>query len=67
MDLNANSKLITTYLPKGTGLGIVKLLSDEVNVLRDDKISSEVSQKEALKNAPEKDSDYFKVPTVLKK
>jgi len=42
-------------------------LSDEVNVLRDDKISSEVSQKEALKNAPEKDSDYFKVPTVLKK
>jgi len=42
-------------------------LSDEVNVLRDDKVSSEVSQKEALKNAPEKDSDYFKVPTVLKK
>ena len=32
MDLNANSKLITTYLPKGTGLGIVKLLSNEVNV-----------------------------------
>ena len=42
-------------------------LSDEVNVFRDDKVSSEVSQKEALKNAPEKDSDYFKVPTVLKK
>jgi len=26
-----------------------------------------VSQVEALKNATEKDSDYFKVPTVLKK
>lgn len=43
-------------------------LSDEVNVLRDDEISSEVvSQQDALKNAPEKDSDYFKVPTVFKK
>ena len=42
-------------------------LSDEVNVLRDDNISNEVSRKDALRNAPEKDSDYFKVPTVLKK
>jgi len=42
-------------------------LSDEVNVLREDEIKAVVSQVEALKNAPEKDSDYFKVPTVLKK
>jgi len=42
-------------------------LSDEVNVLRTDEIASEVSQENALKNAPQKDSDYFKVPTVLKK
>ena len=42
-------------------------MSDEVNVLRNDEIRNEVSQKEALKNAPQKDSDYFKVPTVLKK
>ena len=42
-------------------------LSEEENVLRVDEISNEVSQKNALKNAPEKDSDYFKVPTVLKK
>lgn len=42
-------------------------LSDEVNVLREDEIKSVVSQVEALKNAPDKDSDYFKVPTVLKK
>ena len=42
-------------------------LSDEVNVLRADKIANEVSQENALKNAPQKDSDYFKVPTVLKK
>jgi len=42
-------------------------MSEEVNVLREDEINSEVSQKDALKNAPQKDSDYFKVPTVLKK
>ena len=42
-------------------------LSDEVNVLRNDNITNEISQKDALKNSPEKDSDYFKVPTVLKK
>ena len=42
-------------------------MSEEVNVLRSDEIGNEVSQQDALKNAPQKDSDYFKVPTVLKK
>ena len=42
-------------------------MSEEVNILRDDEITSEVSQQDALKNAFQKDSDYFKVPTVLKK
>ena len=42
-------------------------MSKEVNVLRADEITEETSQKDALKNAPQKDSDYFKVPTVLKK
>ena len=42
-------------------------LSEEVNVLRVDETKHEVSQANALKNAPQKDSDYFKVPTVLKK
>ena len=42
-------------------------LSGEVNVLREDEVKAVILQVEALKNAPEKDSDYFKVPTVLKK
>jgi aspartyl-tRNA(Asn)/glutamyl-tRNA(Gln) amidotransferase subunit C len=42
-------------------------LSEEVNVLREDEIRAVISQVEALKNAPQKDSDYFKVSTVLKK
>ena len=42
-------------------------MSEEVNALREDNIANEVSQKNALKNAPQKDSDYFKVRTVFKK
>ncbi len=42
-------------------------LSDELNILRKDEVAHEVSQEDALKNAPQIDSDYFKVPTVLKK
>ena len=42
-------------------------LSDQDNILRTDEIDKQVTQKDALKNAPHKDSDYFKVPTVLKK
>ncbi len=42
-------------------------ISDELNILRNDEVANEVSQQKALKNAPLKDSDYFKVPTVLSK
>lgn len=42
-------------------------LNEETNILRDDEIAHEISQQDALKNAPKKDSDYFKVPTILKK
>lgn len=42
-------------------------LTEETNVLRDDKAERNYPKEEALKNAPDKDSDYFKVPKVLKK
>lgn len=42
-------------------------MSNEVNVLRDDEIKQEITQAEALKNAPKKDSDFFKVPKVIDK
>lgn len=42
-------------------------MTEEHNVLRMDEVNNTVSQKEALKNAPGKDSDYFKVPKVLSK
>lgn len=42
-------------------------MSDEVNVLREDVPEVTVSQADALKNAPKKDSDYFRIPKVLDK
>jgi aspartyl-tRNA(Asn)/glutamyl-tRNA(Gln) amidotransferase subunit C len=42
-------------------------MSDEVNVLRKDVIKDTVTKEEALQNAPQRDSDYFKVPKVIKK
>ena len=48
------------------GIEPLVYINEEVNVLRADEVSNEVSQENALKNAPQKDSDYFKVPTVLK-
>ena len=40
-------------------------MTEDVNVLRADEAVSEITQKEALKNAPNKDSTYFKIPKVL--
>lgn len=42
-------------------------ISDEVNVLRDDVVKNEVSSADALKNAPESQTPYFKVPKVIQK
>ena len=42
-------------------------MSDEKNVLRKDVVKDTVSKEDALLNAPQKDSDYFKVPKVIKK
>ncbi len=39
-------------------------MGTEVNRLRPDEAQKSISQKEALKNAPLKDSDFFKVPKV---
>jgi len=40
-------------------------LSQEINVLRPDEARNSVSHQEGLRNAPRKDSDYFRVPKVL--
>lgn len=42
-------------------------MSDEVNRLREDVPRITISHEEALRNAPKKDSDYFRIPKVLDK
>ena len=42
-------------------------LSEELNVLRTDDNVENISQEQALTNAPQKDSDYILVPKVLEK
>lgn len=42
-------------------------MSEETNILRVDEVHTHEEKDTALKNAPQKDSDYFKVPKVLKK
>jgi aspartyl-tRNA(Asn)/glutamyl-tRNA(Gln) amidotransferase subunit C len=50
-----------------TGVEPLQYITDEVNVLRDDVQKPTITKEEALKNAPVKDSDYFKVPKVIQK
>lgn len=42
-------------------------MSDEINRLRDDVAEVTITHEAALKNAPKKDSDYFRIPKVLDK
>lgn len=35
------------------------------NVFRDDELKSSVKREDALKNAPDKDEEFFKVPKVI--
>jgi len=40
-------------------------MTNEKNILREDVPEVTLTQKDALKNAPKKDSDYFKAPKVI--
>lgn len=42
-------------------------MTDEENDLRPDDPGSGMNREEALKNAPHKDSDYFRVPKVIER
>ena len=67
-DLNEILKMVEKLEELNTeGVEPLVYINEEVNKLREDKINNQVSQKEALKNAPQQDGTYFKVPKVLKK
>lgn len=63
---------IITFIDKLNELDTEKVeplifMSDEVNVLREDEVKQIITHEEAMKNAPAKDSDYFRVPKFLEK
>lgn len=49
-----------------SGVDPLVYMSKETNVLREDEVKGMVSQKEALQNAPKKDTDYIRIPKVIK-
>lgn len=61
---------ILSYMDKLNELDTenVKPLShpvEQTNVFREDKLKTSISKEEALKNAPAKDANHFKVPKVI--
>jgi aspartyl-tRNA(Asn)/glutamyl-tRNA(Gln) amidotransferase subunit C len=70
--IKSDMKNITDFMNKLSELDTddvepLIFMSDEVNVLREDIAFDTVSHEEALRNAPKKDSDYFRIPKVLDK
>ena len=40
-------------------------MGNETTTLREDQVKQEISKEQALKNAPKKDSDFFRVLKVI--
>lgn len=47
------------------GVEPLTTMSHEVNVLREDELKEHLPHDEALKNAPKRDADFFRVPKVI--
>ena len=50
-----------------TGVEPLLHMSENINVLREDEVTGTLGRKDALKNAPLHDDQFFKVPKVIKK
>ena len=50
-----------------SGIEPLTHMSDSVNVMREDQTKGMIQKEEALRNAPDANSDYFRVPKFGKK
>jgi aspartyl-tRNA(Asn)/glutamyl-tRNA(Gln) amidotransferase subunit C len=50
-----------------TGVEPLLHMSNNINVLREDEVQGSISTEDALKNAPNHDDQFFKVPKVIRK
>jgi aspartyl-tRNA(Asn)/glutamyl-tRNA(Gln) amidotransferase subunit C len=48
-----------------TGVEPLTTMSFEINVMREDEVKEPLEHERALRNAPKKDKDYFRVPKVI--
>lgn len=48
------------------GVAPLTNMSHEVNSWCEDEVKTDISREQALRNAPKKDKEFFKVPKVLK-
>jgi len=49
------------------GIEPLVFMTEEINVFRENVAHLEITKEEALKNAPQKNSDYYKVPKFLER
>ena len=67
-DLSRSLKFVDKISEVDTeGVEALIYVNEGEDKLREDIVNHVVSQGEALENAPDKDSDYIRVPRVLKK
>lgn len=71
-EIRADLEEMITFIEKLNEVntqGVVPLLhmSNNINILREDKVEGSIAREEALKNAPDTDGIFFKVPKVIKK
>ncbi|MBX2985044.1 MAG: Asp-tRNA(Asn)/Glu-tRNA(Gln) amidotransferase subunit GatC [Bacteroidia bacterium] len=66
-DLNKTVAFCETLNEVNTdGVEPLIYMTPNTNVVREDRIEGMISKEEALKNAPAKDSDFFRVTKVIK-
>jgi len=50
-----------------TGTAPLLHMTDAINVYREDAVKGSIAREDAMRNAPETDGTFFKVPKVIKK
>jgi aspartyl-tRNA(Asn)/glutamyl-tRNA(Gln) amidotransferase subunit C len=71
-EIRADLQEMITFIEKLNEVnteGVAPLLhmSNNVNVLREDVVEGSITREEGLKNAPDTDGTFFRVPKVIKK
>ncbi|WP_339905839.1 Asp-tRNA(Asn)/Glu-tRNA(Gln) amidotransferase subunit GatC [uncultured Cyclobacterium sp.] len=63
--MTADMTQILDWVEKLNELEPLITMSSEENVMRKDVVGAHLDHEKGLKNAPQRDSDYFRVPKVM--